>query len=154
MNLLRLLGGCFCVGCGWLWGDWFCLRTQQHLDELDSTIRMLRRTEQEIACCRTDLDRLYRAFCRDGTIRPEQQGGAFCRLSPPSTFSRREADCFRECVSGLGHADAVRECARLRLYLHRLEAMRENAGRAAENHLALSRKLGLGAGLAVAILFW
>lgn len=21
MNLLRVIGGCFCVGCGWFWGD-------------------------------------------------------------------------------------------------------------------------------------
>lgn len=70
MNLLRVIGGCFCVGCGWFWGDWFCLQTQRHLDELDCTIRMLCRTEQEIACCRTDLEQLYQAFCRDGTIPP------------------------------------------------------------------------------------
>ena len=154
MNLLRVIGGCFCVGCGWFWGDWFCLQTQRHLDELDCTIRMLCRTEQEIACCRTDLEQLYQAFCRDGTIPPGQQGGTFFRVAPPDTFSRREADCLRECLSGLGHADAVRECSRLRLYIGQLETMREDAGRAAENHLALFRKLGLGAGLAAAILLW
>ena len=110
MSLLRMVGACFWVGCGWLGGDWICVRVRQHLED-------------------------------------------FQNLSPPESFSAQEAACFRACVSGLGRTEAVQECERLRLYILRFEAFRAESGQLAQTRVSLSRRLGLGAGLAAAIFF-
>ena len=151
MSLLRVAGACFWIVCGWLGGDCVRVRAQQHLDDLGKTLQLLRRLEQEISCRRAELGSLYRALCREGLVPPE--AGSFQKLSPPASFSAREADCFRECVSGLGHTEAVQECERLRLYILRFEAFRAEAEQAVQVRFALARRLGLGAGLATAILF-
>ena len=44
-----MVGACFWVGCGWLGGDWICVRVRQHLEDLDKTLQLLRRLEQEIS---------------------------------------------------------------------------------------------------------
>lgn len=151
MSLLRVAGACFWVGCGWLGGDCVCVQAQRHLDDLDKALNLLQRLEQEISCRRAELRPLYRVLCREGLVPAE--AGCFQKLSPPESFSAREADCFRECVSGLGRTEAVQECERLRLYILRFEAFRAEAGQAAQMRFALARRLGLGAGLAAAILF-
>ncbi len=151
MSLLRVVGACFWVGCGWFYGDGVCVRAQRHLDELDKTLQLLRWLEQEIACRRAELGPLYRTLCREKLVSPE--AGNFQQLLPPESFSAREAACFRECVSGLGRTEAVQECDRLRLYIARFETFRAEADRTAQTRFALARRLGLGAGLAAAILF-
>lgn len=151
MSLLRMVGACFWVGCGWLSGDWICVRVQQHLEDLDKTLQLLQRLEQEISCRRAELEPLYRTLCREGLLSPE--AGCFQNLFAPASFSAQETACFRACVSGLGHTEAVQECERLRLYILRFEAFRAESGRLAQTRVSLSRRLGLGAGLAAAIFF-
>lgn len=151
MSLLRMVGACFWVGCGWLSGDWICVRVQQHLEDLDKTLQLLQRLEQEIACRRAELEPLYRTLCREGLLSPE--AGCFQNLLAPASFSAQETACFRACVSGLGRTEAVQECERLRLYILRFEAFRTESGRLAQTRVSLSRRLGLGAGLAAAIFF-
>ena len=113
--------------------------------------QQLRRLEQEISCRRAELGLLYRTLCREGLLSPE--AGRFQNLSPPESFSAQEAACFRACVSGLGRTEAVQECERLRLYILRFEAFRAESGQLAQTRVSLSRRLGLGAGLAAAIFF-
>lgn len=151
MSLLRMVGACFWVGCGWLSGDWICVRVQQHLEDLDKTLQLLQRLEQEISCRRAELEPLYRTLCREGLLSPE--AGCFQNLFAPASFSAQETACFRACVSGLGHTEAVQECERLRLYILRFEAFRAESGRLAQTRVSLSRRLGLGVGLAAAIFF-
>lgn len=151
MSLLRMVGACFWVGCGWLSGDWICVRVQQHLEDLDKTLQLLQRLEKEISCRRAELEPLYRTLCREGLLSPE--AGCFQKLFAPASFSAQETACFRACVSGLGHTEAVQECERLRLYILRFEAFRAESGRLAQTRVSLSRRLGLGAGLAAAIFF-
>lgn len=151
MSLLRMVGACFWVGCGWLSGDWICVRVQQHLEDLDKTLQLLQRLEQEIACRRAELEPLYRTLCREGLLSPE--AGCFQNLFAPASFSAQETACFRACVSGLGRTEAAQECERLRLYILRFEAFRAESGRLAQTRVSLSRRLGLGAGLAAAIFF-
>lgn len=151
MSLLRMVGACFWVGCGWLSGDWICVRVQQHLEDLDKTLQLLQRLEQEISCRRAELEPLYRTLCREGLLSPE--AGCFQNLFAPESFSAQETACFRACVSGLGRTEAVQECERLRLYILRFEAFRAESGRLAQTRVSLSRRLGLGAGLAAAIFF-
>lgn len=154
MSLLRLVGACFWVVCGWFGGDYFCVQTQNHLDELDKTIELLRRLKQEISCRRTDLNLLYPALHREGTLDfCSIQAESFQTLAAPVSFSEAEKICFQECFSGLGHAEAVQECDRLELYLQRFTQFRSAAEQAAQTRLFLAHKLGLGAGLAAAILF-
>lgn len=154
MSVLRLAGACCWVVCGWFGGDFFCVQTQTHLDALDKTIGLLTRLRQEISCRRTDLNTLYRLLSQEHALdflpHPAEN---FQTLEPPPSFSPQEADCFRECFSELGHTEAVQECDRLELFLQRFAQFRETAGQAARTQLTLFRKLGLGAGLAAAILF-
>lgn len=154
MSILRVIGACFWVGCGWLGGDFFCVRTQEHLDDLDKTIRLLHRLQQEISCRRTELNALYQdLFREDMLFRDSQSDGCFRTLNAPSSFQKQEADCFYDCFSHLGRAEASQECDRIRFCIQRFEEFREEAEQASKTQLALSRKLGLGAGLAAAILF-
>lgn len=154
MSLLRLVGACFWVVCGWFGGDCFCVQTQTHLDELDKTIELLRRLKQEISCRRTDLNLLYPALRREKALDfCPSPAESFQTLPAPVSFSKAERICFQECFSGLGHAEAAQECDRLELYLQRFTQFRSTAEKAAQTRFALARRLGLGAGLAAAILF-
>lgn len=154
MSLLRLVGASFWVVCGWFGGDYFCVQTQNHLDELDKTIELLRRLKQEISCRRTDLNRLYSVLRREGALGLcSSQSKNFQTLAAPVSFSETEKICFQECFSGLGRAEAVQECDRLELYLQRFTQFRSAAEQTAQTRLFLAHKLGLGAGLAAAILF-
>ena len=154
MSFLRLVGACFWVICGWFGGDFFCVQTQAHLNELDKTIELLRRLKQEIFCRRTDLNLLYQAFRRENILNfCASSAENFQTLSAPISFSKAEKICFQECFSGLGHAEAAQECDRLELYLQRFTQFRSAAEQTAQTRFALARRLGLGAGLAAAILF-
>ncbi len=154
MSILRVIGACFWVGCGWFGGDFFCVRAQERLEELDKTLQLLRRLEQEISCRRTDLNMLYQTLFREKLLFGScDLKGNFRELNAPLSFSEVEVECFRECFSGLGRTEAAQECARLRLYLQRFEQFRAEAEQTVQTNRMLSHRLGLGAGLAAAIFF-
>lgn len=156
MSALRLAGAALLVVCGWCAGDAARLRTQRHLDELEATVRLLRRLRREIGGRQTDLRRLYAALLCEGELDfagASGEAGSFQNLAPPPSFSPREAECFRECVSALGRAEAVQECARLDYAIERFEAFRQQAQEESRTRLALARRLGIGAGLTAAVFF-
>ena len=67
-------------------------------------------------------------------------------------LTREEQQCFRTCMSGLGRAEAQRECEQLDYYRARLQALQQTAEHAARRQAGLPRKLGLAAGMAMALL--
>ena len=54
--------------------------------------------------------------------------------------------------SGLGRAEAQQECEQLDYYRARLQALQQTAEHAARRQAGLPRKLGLAAGMAMALL--
>mgnify|MGYP002517235415 CR=1 FL=1 len=154
MNILRWAGGCLWIGCGWFAGDFAAQRTRRHLNDLSDTLRLLRRIQQEITCRRTDLNQLYQTLLREGMVQEMPDITALRQLPPPASFLHPEAECFRECMAGMGRLGAVQECAQLELCIQQLEEYFRQAQQTARTTLELAHKLGLGAGLAVAILLW
>lgn len=55
-------------------------------------------------------------------------------------------------MSGLGRAEAQQECEQLDYYRARLQALQQTAEHAARRQADLPRKLGLAAGMAMALL--
>ena len=93
---------------------------------------------------------LYAELCREGIL----ESGARClqEAPPPEGLTREEQQCFRTCMSGLGRAEAQQECEQLDYYRARLQALQQTAEHAARRQAGLPRKLGLAAGMAMALL--
>ena len=110
----------------------------------------LERIRQEVAFRRSDLQQLYAELCREGIL----ESGARClqEAPPPEGLTREEQQCFRTCMSGLGRAEAQQECEQLDYYRARLQALQQTAEHAARRQAGLPRKLGLAAGMAMALL--
>lgn len=108
------------------------------------------RIRQEVAFRRSDLQQLYAELCREGIL----ESGARClqEAPPPEGLTREEQQCFRTCMSGLGRAEAQQECEQLDYYRARLQALQQTAEHAARRQAGLPRKLGLAAGMAMALL--
>lgn len=125
-------------------------RTVQHLAALQKCLALLERIRQEVAFRRADLQQLYAELCREGIL----ESGARClqEAPPPEGLTREEQQCFRTCMSGLGRAEAQRECEQLDYYRARLQALQQTAEHAARRQAGLPRKLGLAAGMAMALL--
>ena len=152
MRFLHEAGLLLLPFCGWLAGDLVQSRRNERLDALQQTIALLQRIRQEILYRRADLQALYRQLCREGIL-PETAATLQQTPALSAALTPEEQRCFRECMDGLGRTEAVQECERLRLYILRFEAFRAASGQLAQTRVSLSRRLGLGAGLAAAIFF-
>ena len=141
--MLHILGALLLPLCGWLAGDAIQARTVQHLAALQKCLALLERIRQEVA-------QLYAELCREGIL----ESGARClqEAPPPEGLTREEQQCFRTCMSGLGRAEAQQECEQLDYYRARLQALQQTAEHAARRQAGLPRKLGLAAGMAMALL--
>lgn len=148
MRELRLLCGAFWLACGWCAGDAVCLHTRQHLAALEQTILLLQRLRQEIGLRHTELGLLFERLAREGLVK----GESFGAIRPPAGLTPPEQACFAQCFGALGRTGAVEECQRLLYYQQRFAGLLARAERQARPQLELSRKLGLAAGLAAAIL--
>ena len=148
--MLHILGALLLPLCGWLAGDAIQARTVQHLAALQKCLALLERIRQEVAFRRADLQQLYAELCREGIL----ESGARClqEAPPPEGLTREEQQCFRTCMSGLGRAEARQECEQLDYYRARLQALQQTAEHAARRQAGLPRKLGLAAGMAMALL--
>lgn len=148
--MLHILGALLLPLCGWLAGDAIQARAVQHLAALQKCLALLERIRQEVAFRRADLQQLYAELCREGIL----ESGARClqEASPPEGLTREEQQCFRTCMSGLGRAEARQECEQLDYYRARLRALQQTAEHAARRQAGLPRKLGLAAGMAMALL--
>ena len=131
--MLHILGALLLPLCGWLAGDAIQARAVQHLAALQKCLALLERIRQEVAFRRSDLQQLYAELCREGILESEQQ-------------------CFRTCMSGLGRAEARQECEQLDYYRARLQSLQQTAEHAARRQAGLPRKLGLAAGMAMALM--
>ena len=131
--MLHILGALLLPLCGWLAGDAIQARTVQHLAALQKCLALL-----------------YAELCREGIL----ESGARClqEAPPPEGLTREERQCFRTCMSGLGRAEAQQECEQLDYYRARLQALQQTAEHAARRQAGLPRKLGLAAGMAMALL--
>lgn len=148
--MLHILGALLLPLCGWLAGDAIQARTVQHLAALQKCLALLERIRQEVAFRRADLQQLYAELCREGIL----ESGARClqEAPPPEGLTREEQQCFRTCMFGLGRAEAQQECEQLDYYRARLQALQQTAEHAARRQAGLPRKLGLAAGMAMALL--
>ena len=148
--MLHILGALLLPLCGWLAGDAIQARAVQHLAALQKCLALLERIRQEVAFRRADLQQLYAELCREGIL----ESGARClqEAPPPEGLTREEQQCFRTCMSGLGRAEAQQECEQLDYYRARLQALQQTAEHAARRQAGLPRKLGLAAGMAMALL--
>ena len=148
--MLHILGALLLPLCGWLAGDAIQARTVQHLAALQKCLALLERIRQEVAFRQADLQQLYAELCREGIL----ESGARClqEAPPPEGLTREEQQCFRTCMSGLGRAEAQQECEQLDYYRARLQALQQTAEHAARRQAGLPRKLGLAAGMAMALL--
>ena len=108
----------------------------------------MQRVRQEIDYRRTDLTLLFRRLEREGAVR----GESFQALCPPPGLTRPERDCYIECFSGIGRAEAGQECQRLTFYQERFRVFLRQAEERTSPQLELCHKLGVAAGLAAAIL--
>ena len=73
-------------------------------------------------------------------------------MQPPSTLREEEAACFAACFSGLGHADAKQECARLDYYRERFDDFLNQAREEEQRSASLDRRLGLAVGAMLGLL--
>lgn len=150
MNALRLIGAIGLVLCGWCTGDAVCQKSLEHLTALEETLELLRELRQEIGFRRADLSELCAALVRAGRLDAPEKCLQTAR--PPQALARSEAECFRECVSGMGRAEAERECARLDLYIRKFAVFLQQCRADNAERRRLARRLGAAAGLSAAIL--
>lgn len=150
MNALRFAGALLFVGCGWCAGSAVQARLTAHENALRATAELLQRIRQEVAYRRADFDSLCRQLASEGLVPP---GSRLQELAPPPALSKEEHACFQECVSGLGRASAQQECERLDYYIQRFEVFLQVARQQTQSKAVLSRKLGLAAGIVLALLF-
>ncbi len=148
MTPLRAVCALFWLGCGWCAGDAACLSTRQHLEALERTVLLLQQVRQEISYRRTDLTLLFRSLKQNSRI----EGNSFHDLKPPPGLTKSEKSSFVECFSQLGRKEAEQECQWLTFYQEQFTALLQQAREESRPKLELSRKLGLAAGLAAAVL--
>lgn len=151
MNLLMhgLTALCFII-CGWCAGDSVNVHAQMHLEALRKTIFLLEQLHREIGFRRSDLKILLQKLIQEGLLPPETT--SFQTLQPFQQLTPEEKLCFSECFSGLGHSEAKQECLRLELYLEIFQNALTESQEKARRQAELSHKLGVAAGLAMAVL--
>lgn len=147
---LHVIGAVCLVFCGWCVGDGICIRAEAHRQALQKTIALLERIRREIEFRRTDLKLLLCALQREGLVGQAEQ--SLQTLTPYPALTRREQNAFRECMAGLGRAEAAQECQQLAFYIQQFEAFQADFAPQLQKTNELSHKLGLALGLAAAIL--
>ena len=105
---LHGIGAVCLVFCGWCVGDGVCIRAEAPRQALQKTIALLERIRREIEFRRTDLRSLLCTLQREGLV--GQTEHSLQTLAPDPTLTRREQNAFRECMAGLGRAEAAQEC--------------------------------------------
>lgn len=151
MSALRLAGAVLLVCSGWYAGVAVSSGLKAHEEALRGTLGLLRRIRQEISCRRAELGEIYVQLCREGLL-PKVGAGAFNALAAPPQLTAQEAECFLECMGGLGRAGAEQECERLGYYAARFEEFLREAERQTQAKAALSRKLCTATGAVLALL--
>ena len=152
--MLRVFGALLLPLCGWLTGDAFQQRTRERLCALEWSIRLLQRIRQEIAFRRADLTQLDAQLQREGLLETPAKPRALQALAPPKVLSEAEQACFAECMSGLGRTSAEQECERLDYYIARFQEFLQQAQQQAHARAGLPHRLGLAAGMVLAISFF
>ena len=153
MTVIHLLGVLLLPVCGWAAGDAFQQKTEMHLHALQQTIRLLQRIRQEIEFRRADLGLLCVQLQREGVLERLRKGQTFQTLSAPGLLLPEEQKCFEECMSGLGRTEAAQECERLDYYIARFQAFQQQAQQTAQAQAGLPHRLGLAAGVVLALVF-
>ena len=154
---LRLAAAALLTLCGFCAGDTRRQKRSARRRTLEEIVGLLIRLRQEIACRRTDLNRLYQtlasAYPPDSPLKQIfLQGSSFQKLLPPDLLEQEQAACFSECFAGLGRTDAKQECARLDYYLQRFVDFLTKARQEERLSLHLDRRLGLAAGALLGLL--
>ena len=151
--IFRICGAFLLPLCGWLTGDAFQQKTREHLRALEHCIQLLQRIRQEIDFRRADLAQLYLRLQREGLLAAAPVPGTLQALPAPDALSAAEQQCFAECMSGLGRTEAAQECERLDYYIARFQEYQQQAERAEQVQAGLPHRLGLAAGMVLAIFF-
>ena len=154
---LRLAAAALLTLCGFCAGDTRRQKRSARRRTLEEIVGLLIRLRQEIACRRTDLNRLYQtrasAYPPDSPLKQIfLHGSSFQKLLPPDLLEQEQAACFSECFAGLGRTDAKQECARLDYYLQRFGDFLTKARQEERLSLHLDRRLGLAAGALLGLL--
>ena len=154
---LRLAAAALLTLCGFCAGDTRRQKRTARRRTLEEIVGLLMRLRQEIACRRTDLNRLYRTLSSEYPLDSPMkkifcQESCFKTLHPPALLDQEQAACFSECFSGLGRSDAKQECARLDYYLQRFDGFLTKARQDEQLSLHLDRRLGLAAGALLGLL--
>lgn len=114
----------------------------------------MQRIRQEIAFRRADLTQLDAQLQREGLLETPAKPRALQALAPPKALSEAERACFAECMSGLGRTSAEQECERLDYYIARFQEFLQQAQQQAHARAGLPHRLGLAAGMVLAIFFF
>ena len=133
--MLRVFGALLLPLCGWLTGDAFQQRTRERL-------------------CALDLTQLDAQLKREGLLETPAKPRVLQALAPPKALSEAERACFAECMSGLGRTSAEQECERLDYYIARFQEFLQQAQQQAHARAGLPHRLGLAAGMVLAIFFF
>ena len=144
MSALRWAGALMLALCGWCVGDALAQKLQAEVDALEDTVHLLEDIREEIAFRRQDLGRLRERLTREGR--------KIQTALPPPALGKREAAWFHACFAGLGRTEAEQECQRLEQYADKFRMALAQCRAELQQRRALSRRLGLAAGLALGVL--
>ena len=136
--------------CGWCIGDALAQKLQAEVDALEDTVHLLEDIREEIAFRRQDLGRLRERLTREGRLRTKNS--RIQTALPPPALGKREAAWFHACFAGLGRTEAEQECQRLEQYADKFRMALVQCRAELQQRRALSRRLGLAAGLALGVL--
>ena len=150
MSALRWAGALMLAICGWCVGDALAQKLQAEVDALEDTVHLLEDIREEIAFRRQDLGRLCERLTQEGRLRT--QNSRIQTALPPPALGKREAAWFHACFAGLGHTEAEQECQRLEQYANKFRMALAQCRAELKQRRALSRRLGLAAGLALGVL--
>lgn len=153
MQLFHWAGAALLPLCGWLTGTAFQAKAQQHIAQLQRTVELLQRIRQEIAYRRPDFAQLLRCLLQEDLLADFEPADTLQQLAPPGLFTPEERLCFSRCFAGLGQREAAQECERLEYYTARFTEFLLRAQRQTEAKAGLPGRLGLAAGMVLALLF-
>lgn len=153
MKALRWLGAILMVLCGWSAGNLIQHRSAEHIRALEDTLSLLYRIQQEIQYRRMDLEQLYSQLCKEDPRLVNPKGSSLQVITPPEGLTDNERMCFTECLRGLGRTAAEQECERLDYYKTRFCYFLQQARQAEQAQGQLPCKLGIAAGMVLALVF-
>ena len=154
MQLFHWAGAALLPLCGWLTGTAFQAKAQQHIAQLQRTVELLQRIRQEIAYRRSDFAQLLRCLLQEDLLAEFEPADTLQQLAPPGLFTPEERLCFSRCFAGLGQREAAQECERLDYYIARFQEFLQQAQQQAHARAGLPHRLGLAAGMVLAIFFF